>query len=529
MDARLFIPFLLVLLLPALPVKAQVSFASQVGLGYSPGTLTPIGQEIPVYASGDQMWIVSYGVPLNMELLNASGKPAGTIVLGHMQPTLLHVFTNQDKPGTWVLNMSALGSGSGFSYLGVELSGPGTILPQMTSVKVDSAGLLSLGFKANLGSAYDTSVCLVGRNSVETVKIPIPAGLGNGQLLLSRNGTQTTIQPNGQILSPFSFWFELHAGRSYQATSALITRDVEEAASTPIPFSAGSTNRSVVDLSSTTSVREGRATVRAFFESSAGLQTLQSQVLIPDYSTWEWLPGCTSSVDGVGSNFTASASLKLVPELWPRAMYFMYSASGVEAYSKVPVTVLPSVVNLVAVQWGAPLTDKGLSLAEASGVTAAVGNSTIFLAASTYPVEATLRIPGPLATQPLLIAQPFSVYTVPIPAGRIAVQSLFNGAGVSNSNVSLRLANQTIAIGKGSPIFYVPPGSYTLFASYHGTNRSVGVVVANGTESSIVLEFGTAPSQTDNLLIGTAAIGAVASGILWLSLFRDWRKKSKPS
>jgi hypothetical protein len=474
------------------------------------------------------VWIVSYGDPLNVQILNASGRPAGSIVLGHMQPTLLHTFASPDRPGTWFLNISTLSSGSGFYYLPVELAGPGVILPRMSSVNVDAAGVLSLGFKANLSLAYDTSVCLVGKNSLETVSLPIPAGLGTGQLLLSRNGSQTTIQPSGKILSPFSFWFELHAGRSYQATSALITRDTEEAASSPIPFSAGSTNRSAVELVSMTSIRDGSATLRAFFESSAGLQTLQSPVLIPDNSTWESLSGCTTTVDGVGSNFTASASLKLAPDLWPRSMYFMYSESGVEGYSKVQISVLPSVVNLVAVQWGAPLTDKGLSLATTSGVTSAVGNSTVFLAATSYPIETTLKIPGPLTTQPLLIPLPFAEYTVAIPAGKIAVQSLFNGAATSNSSVSLRIGNQTIATGKGSPTFYVPTGSYTLFASYRGTNRSMGVEVANGTQSTIVIEFGTTPSQTDNLLIGTAVIGAVASGILWVGLFRDWRKKSKP-
>jgi hypothetical protein len=480
------------------------------------------------------MWIESYGVPLHVELLNpsellnASAKPVISMVIGHMQPALLYNFVSQDKPGTWILNVSALSSGSGYYYTPVELAGPSTILPQMSAVKVDSSGLFSLGFRANLGLSYDTSVCLVGKYSLETVRLPIPSGLGTGQLLLSRNGTQTMIQPSGKILSPFSFWFELHAGRSYQATSALITRDIEEASSSPIPISPGSTGSYGVDLTSTTAVREGRATVRAFFESSSGLQTFESPVLIPDNSAWEWLSGCTSSENGVGSNFTASASLNLAPDLWPRTMYFMYSESGVEGYSKVGISVLPSVVNLVAAQWGAPLTDKGLAVTTTPGVTSAIGNSTVFLASTAYPIETTLLIPGPLATLPLLVEQPYSDYTISLLAGKISVESLFNGAVTSNSSISLRLGDQTIATGKGSPTFYVPIGTYTLFGSYHGANKSVGVQVVNATQSSIVLEFGTTPSSSDNLLAWTAAVGSVVSGILWLSLLRDWRKKSKP-
>lgn len=529
MHGKLLLLLLLILSVPALSVRAQAAPAfPQVGLGYSPGTLTPIDQGVPVYTAGDELWVVSYGQPLNIELLNSSGKLEGTFVLGHMQPTLLHVFTSSDKPGRWLFNITTNSSGSGNYYISVGLVVPGIILPQMTSVHVDSSGLLSLNFKANLGTAYATSACLVGQNSMDSVPIPIPTSLGTGQLLLYRNGSQTTIQPNGKILSPFSFWFELHAGRSYQAQSAMITRDIEEAASSPIPFPAGSTNRSVVDLVSTTAVREGRATLRAFFESSAGLQTLQSPVLIPDSSTWEWLSGCTSTVDGAGSNFTASASLKLAPHTWPRAMYFMYAGSGVEGYSRVRISVSFSVVNFIAEPWGTPLTDSGLLVFPAPMVlTSAMGNSTAYFVSSTYPVFANLQVPGSSLGQLISIDYPYSVNTFQLPAGKLAVESLFNGGAVSNSSILLKLGNQTIASGKGSPTFYVPAGSYALFASYRGTNRSMGVVVVNGNQSSIVLEFGTTPSQTDNLLIGTAAIGAVASGILWVSLFRDWRKKSK--
>jgi hypothetical protein len=525
---RLLVLLLLVFSVPASSIRVQAAPASpQIGLGYSPGTLTTIDQGIPIYTVGDELWIVSYGGPLNVELLNSSFKPAGTVALGHMQPTLVRVFTSSDKPGFWSLNITTLGSGPGFNGFFFELVEPGIILPQMTTVHVDSAGILSLGFKANLGLAHDTGSCLVGQNSLQSVQIPIPSGLGTGLLVLTRNGSLTTIQPNGKILNPFSFWFELHAGRTYGAPATLITRDLEEAATVPLSFSAGSSNQSTVGLVQSISVREGRATIRAFFESSAGLQTFQTPVLIPDSSTWEWLPGCTSSANGVGSNFTASASLRLSPDLWPRSMYLMYAESGVEGFSRVPISVFPSVVNLVASSWGVPLTDRALSLAPLSGATSAVGNSTVYIISSNYPVEATLLIPGPSATLPLLISQPFTISSVILPTGRIVVQSFLNGGAVSNSSVSLRLGNQTIATGKGSPTFYVPPGSYTLIASYRGANRSQGIAVANNNQNSVAFEFGNPTSQVDYLLMVTAAIGALASAVLWVSLVRDWRKKSK--
>ncbi|HEY6283398.1 MAG TPA: hypothetical protein VIW22_05680, partial [Nitrososphaerales archaeon] len=381
MAAKLLVLLLLVLSAFSLPVRVQAATVfPQVGLGYSPGTLTPTDQGIPIYTVGDELWIVSYGAPLNAELFNSSFfKPAATVVLGHMQPTLLQVFTSSDKPGHWLVNITTIGSGQGYYFLPIELVEPGTILPQMTTVHVDTAGTLSLGFKANLGLAYETGACLAGQNSLESVQIPVPGSLGTGQMFLTRNGTLTTIEPNGRMLTPFSFWFEIHADRTYEGAATLITRDLEEAATVPLPFSAGSSNQSTVGLVQSISVREGRATIRAFFESSAGLQTFQTQVLIPDSSTWDWLPGCTSSVNGVGSNFTASASLRLSPDLWPRSMYLMYVESGVEAFSRVPISVFPSVVNLVALPWDVPLTDKGLSLAPLSGVTSAVGNSTVFI------------------------------------------------------------------------------------------------------------------------------------------------------
>ena len=527
MHIRLLVLLLLVFSVPASSIRVQAApISPQIGLGYSPGTLASTDQGIPIYTGGDELWIVSYGAPLNVELLNSSFKPAGTVALGHMQPTLMRVFTSSDKPGSWGLNITTLASGPGFNGLFFELVKPGTIFPQMTTVHVDSAGILSLGFKANLGLAYDTSDCLAGQNSLESVQIPVPAGLGTGQLVLTRNGSLTTIQPNGKILNPFSFWFELHAGRTYEGSATLVTRDLEEAATVPLPFSARSSNQSTVGLMSSIAVREGRAAIRAFFESSAGLQTFQTPVLIPDSSTWEWLPGCTSSMNGVGSNFTASASLRLSPDLWPRSMYLMYAESGVEALSRVTISVFPSVVNLVASPWGVPLTDRGLVLAPLTGVTSAVGNSTVFIVSGTYPIEATLQIHG-TSTQPLLISQPFSSYSVQLPTGKIVVESLLNGGAVSNSSVSLRLGNQTIAAGKGSPTFYVPAGSYTLFDSYRGINRSVGISIANNNQATVSIEFGNPTSQVDYVLMVTAIVGALASGVLWASLIWDFRRKSK--
>ncbi|HEV2138213.1 MAG TPA: hypothetical protein VGR53_05175 [Nitrososphaerales archaeon] len=528
MHGKLLLLLLLMLSVPAFAVRTQAADSFlPVGLGYSPGTLTPVDQGTPVYTAGDELWVVSYGEPLNLELLNSSAKLEGTFVLGHMQPILLHTFTSSDKPGRWLFNMTTFSSGSPNYYFSVGLVDPGTILPRMTSVHVDSSGLLSLGFNANLGTAYSTSACLVGQNPLGSVPIPIPTSLGTGQLILTRNVSLTTIQASGRILTPFSFWFELHAGRAYEVPSALVTRDSEEAATSPLPFSPGPPVPSTVGLVSSISVREGRATIRAFFESSAGLQTFQAPVLIPDTSTWASLPGCSSSIDGVGSNFTASVSLNIEPNLWPRSMYLMYAESGVEGSSRVPISVFPSVMKLVASPWSAPLTDNGLALVPPSGSTSAVGNSTVYIISSNYPVEATLLIPGPSAPLPLLISQPFTVGSVQLPTGKIAVQSLLNGEAVSNSSVSLRLGNQNIATGKGSPIFYVPPGSYTIFASYRGTNKSQDITVVNNGQNSVAFEFGNPTSQVDYLLMATAVIGALASVVLWASLVRDRRKKSK--
>ncbi|MDA4127691.1 MAG: hypothetical protein OK452_10915 [Thaumarchaeota archaeon] len=528
MHGKLLLLLLLLVSVPALSVRAQAASGSlQVGLGYSPGTLTPIDQGTPVYTTGDELWVVSYGEPLNVELLNSSGKLEGNFVLGHMQPTLLHIFTSSDKPGRWSFNVTTFSPGSGNYYFSVALVDPPLVLPQMISDHVDSSGLLSFGFKANWGTAYATSACLVGQDPLDAVTIPIPASLGTGQLILTRNGSLTTIQPNARIVTPFTFWFELHAGRSYEVTNALITRDSEEAATAPLPFSAGPLVPSTVGVVSSTSVREGRATIRAFFESPAGLQTFQTPVLIPDTSTWASLPGCSSSINGVGSNFTASVSLKLAPNHWPRSMYLMYAESGVEGFSRVPISLFASVVNLVASPWSAPLTDSGLRLAPLPGATSSVGNSTVYIISGNYPVEATLLIPGSSATLPLLISQPFTISSVQLPAGKIMAQSLLNGEALSNSTLSLRLGNQTIASGKGSPTFYLPPGSYTLFASYRGTNRSQGIEVVINNQNSVSFEFGNPTSQADYLLMVTAVIGTLASTVLWASLVRDWRKKSK--
>src|SRR5713101_579657 len=118
------------LFVPSSSIRVQAApVTPQIGFGYGPGALASTDQGIPIYTVGDQLWIMSYGGPLNVELLNSSFKPAGTFALGHMQPTLMRVFSGSDKPGFWSLNITTLASGPGFNGFFLKLVEPGTIHP----------------------------------------------------------------------------------------------------------------------------------------------------------------------------------------------------------------------------------------------------------------------------------------------------------------------------------------------------------------------------------------------------------------
>jgi hypothetical protein len=531
MRIRLLLLLILAASVPTVSVSSQVvqfQLYPPVGLGFSAGTVVPVTQGVPVYTLGDQLWAISYQGPTIVDLLNASGKSVMSLPLLPMQPALLRTFGNTDLGGAWALNFSGSNiSGPPWFLVRVELVNPTVVLPRLTADRLAPTGVLSMDFRVDLGDAYDASSCLVGQRSLGTVQIPIPGNLGSGQLLLTRDGNTTTVQPNGSIDSTFTFWFELHADRSYsQGLNTLVTRDTEEAASVPLPFSPGPSNESSAGLVPSMAVRLGRATIRAFFEGPSGLSVYQTSVLIPDARTWEWLPGCTTSVDQVSSNFTASASLTLPPGAWPKEMYFMYKESGAEAYSKVPLAVFPSVIDLVASPWKVPFTDSGLSITPmTSNVTAAVGNSTVFLISNNYPLQVGLQMPGSPGAQDLSVAQPFTENTFSLQAGKVTVDSLLDGRAVSDSSVSLRLGNQTIASGKGSPTFYVPEGNYAVVGTYGATTRDGNVAAVDGNQTTITLEFGTPGSQVDYWLGVSAVIGAIASVTLWVSLIRNLRRQ----
>src|ERR1035438_506375 len=104
-------------------------------------------------------------------------------------------------------------------------------------------------------------------------------------------------------------------------------------------------------------IRDGRFTVRAFFDTPTGIAVEQTPVLIPGNDTWISLQGCSSTSGVKTMTFSLSASLADPVSSWPTMVYTMYTSYGVEMVTETRLGLEPASVRVLASPWEVPLND----------------------------------------------------------------------------------------------------------------------------------------------------------------------------
>ncbi|MDA4112536.1 MAG: carboxypeptidase-like regulatory domain-containing protein [Thaumarchaeota archaeon] len=529
---------LLLLSLAAAAVPFQPGAAGAAGLapqyplsmGFSPSTLSPVGQGVPVYTTGDQLWLMS---PISMAVNVAT--PGGTVVAGvnlsPMDPVLVYSFSSSDAAGSW--SVTVLGSSEtlpentiSFAFTQDDLA-PASL----TGYALSGSGQLQMNFSVPAVAQYDIQACAVGVVPPETASIPIPGSVGTGALLLGRNGSQLEISTGGQILAPFEFWVELHQNYSYSlgGPSTVASRDVRVAATGTITMASGETaaNATFVDYAQ---VRDGRFTLRAFFDTPTGISVAEARVLAPDNDTWISLPGCSATARVGSTTFSLSASLAAEASTrWPTAVYTMYESEGVEMVSETSLGLMPAVLSVVATPWGTALTDSRLTFTPGPGVDeAASGGGALYLVATSYPVQVGISGLGGLSPQTVLIERPFSLTQVQVNSSKLSVSAYLDGAPVSGASITILGDGGTIAhavsrAGSAS-VFYLPEGNYTVKAALGNATQVSALISQTGRASVLRFDFVTQSSQGYlYVLLATAALGAAASALVWIKVYRDRR------
>ncbi len=528
MHARtlLLLALLLLAATGATPTSAQTTQTSALGMGYSPGTVSPVSNGIPIFTAGDQLWVASYSSEvLSVEVVSASGAVVATRLLEPQSTQLLYNFSSSDQGGQWELRQGISGS----AILFTVVSNEGTP-PDLTGYDLVGDGQLAMNFTLPASGAFDVSACLVGGEVPSVANASIPGGLGTGQLQLERRSGQVFVELNGTIGTPFTFWIELHTDYSYAAlgNSTVVSSDLLVASTAPLSVSPTFTN-GTVNLQDQIGSRTGRYEMRAYFESALGLSVDQIPLLVPDDAAWVPLAGCSDQPSNLAPDFSVSASLALPPSSWPREIYMMYDQQGVETVSVLPLDIEPARVDVMAFPWGKPLTDSSLVVKPEPGPAVEVetsGSSTIYLIAGEYPIGLTLLL-APGIGDPFIVSNPFSIDKLNVSSGEVEVRTEAGGTPVSGINVTMALDGTRVAAVpsvSGLATFYLPPGNYSVSAD-HGNSTVVGGVRAqNGSLSSVTLEFGSTPPAGSQLLVyslaATALIGVTLSALVWVRAYR---------
>lgn len=520
-----------------LPVHAQATVLANppIGLGFGPTSLRPVGDGVPIYTAGDQMWVTSYSqFYLVLNLTDPSGVLVARQSVGPNASALFYTFSGADPTGIWNLTTALAFVPQNTQVTQILFAKPSPSAPTMTGYRLSVNGQLTTNFTIASASAYDIGACLVGSGLPDTLSVPIPSNQGAGQLLLGRTGSEVSVSLEGQVTSPFTFWLELHHDYSYllQGTSTVVSRDVRAAASDAVAVATGRSNLTNAVLHSDLRMRTGRYTLRAFFEGSSGLSAYETPVLLTNSSSWVWLQGCTAS-SSLTSSFSLTSSLTRPISQWPRGIYAMYKDEGIEMYSTASLGVMPAAVAVYASPWGATLTNAHPVLVPNTDVDGyAFVNNTIYLTAKQYPLTFAVSLlgGGTNNTYSIQVPQPFSVNVFNISTAKVVVTTLQNGKQLSGVAVTLKYNNETLTTLSsrgGRAVFYVPAAKYTVDASFGNSTKSGSVSGRVGNEADVTFDFGGSSDQAvSSLLIATGIAGVVASLWVWTRIYRRSKSSS---
>lgn len=530
----------------AVTTGIPVTLSPPIGLGFGPTSTSPLENGVPVYEPGDQLWVSS--TSQTAQQLNLTDPSGELVAEAQLQPTasvLLYTFTSASTPGSWTLTSALIISPQGIWTTPLTLVRPVLAPAVLSGYELTSDGVLSMNFTVRNPAAEEIGACVVGDSLPGTVSFPFPSDLGTGNLMVQRNGSFVLVSSEGRVNIPFTFWVELHQDYSYDlgiAGTTLVSRDVTAAESTALPVPAGlsaSPNASstlTAQLQQQVRLRTGRYTLRAFFEGSAGISAYEAPVLLTNNSSWVSLQGCSTASGGsLSHSVVVSASLENPTAQWPREVYAMYTDEGVETFSSAPIGVEPAAVTISAWPWGRSLTDARPTVLPNSDVQSyAVLNDTIYLTASSYPVQLAVSEAGPGSEVPntVNVTRPFSSTVLNVSAMRVVVTTLQGGKAIAGAHVKLVYGNATVATGSssisGETLFYVPPGNYSVMASLGSVTRNGSVSGRTGDAAEISFDFASPPNLTYYYFLSITAVIAILAAITVWSLVvrrRNWKPR----
>jgi len=510
----------------SLPLTAS---SIPLSLGFSPSSMAPVSQGVPVYSVGETIWVLSgfnYSVPVSLTSARPSAHSSTAIVAVKMlEPAAvapLYSFGSGDVDGLWNVTVTTLSGSVVVPVRFVNLADhPVSLSPLAYSL---SGGNLSISSQASLGDSYDQQVCAVGPSAGAGLGINFPAGMQpSGNVTLVLGSSSVVVRAMGNVTQPFSFWFELYHPYSLDVTSAnsLVVNNLQAASSQPVAFaSQGSANAT---LTWTAPMREGRYELRSYFQNSTDLELVQSDVLIASSTSWVSLSNACQPETLSSQSVSYSASLAKGPETWPKTLYLMYRSFGVEGVTSYPVNANIASVSFLASPWNKTVPDVAVNVSPAPNlVQTSQEGSTLYVLASSFPVSLSysLDISGghDLVQNSLTVDNAYSTQTQRVSLAKLTVNVVSDQSAPTNLEITgpqgvnvaggLVGSNQTMS-------FLLPSGSYSLTATQAGNVQGTDVALTDGVASVVTLNFNTLMSF-EIILIVTAALAAIANVMIWV-------------
>lgn len=525
------------LLLSASPARAQVPQSPTlfIGLGFGPTDTTPVSQGVPIYAQGDQIWVVDYAQSqYYLQLTSPNGTAAFAGDLTPSSIMRLYTFQPGDPTGLWTLEV--INPSIPFNetdLVSIQLVSPRPLYPRLGAYGVTPGGSLAMNFTMTPEDEYGSSACAAGSAFSQTVQVSLPPSLGSGALDLSKNGSQVSVSSGFNAAQPFTFWAELHQNFSYatNGSSVLYSRDLVEAATPEVPFSKGTGSGTSVLMTYQTSLRTGLSTLWAYFRSQSGVTAITVPVLVPNADNWLPISSCTSYSLVPGAAFSLSASMKSPAGRWPARLYTMYTEDGVEGFSNESLGILPASAEITSSAQGKAITDSLTTVVAGADVLSyAVSGNTIYLLAKAFPLYLNVSLlPGTF--QAWSLVAPFEAYTLQVPTGSVTLEAASNGKPDAGAEAVVAYQNLTVAKGSGGKEeFYLPAGRYTARVTVGNASEVVEFTSVPGAFTNETLDFTppAAPGFPYPLLLA-ALVGAGASIAVWADVFRRRRTWVAPA
>jgi hypothetical protein len=525
----------------AAPPSSSPFSSVALSFGFGPTSLSPVSNGIPVYTVGDTIWVESeYNSSIPLSLTTA--KPAdlrlapqvlAVKLLEKGVVTPVYTFASGDADGVWNATIGGL---RGAVVIPVHFVNPvAHPISLGTLAYALQGGNMSISSQAKLGDSYDQEVCAGGSAVGAGIILGLPAAMHDQGTLTIAPGNPLRISTSGQINESFSFWFQLLHPYSLESPSAnsLVVSNLMTAESQPVTFvSPGSVNGT---LTLNMPLREGRYELRAFFQNSTSLEVVRDRIIVTSdgaRTLWVSLSDACPPQPISSQNLSYPASLTTGQENWPRSLYVMYRAFGVEAVASYPLKANLSSVEFVASPWGSALKDVKVNVAPAVGVlqTSQEGGS-LFVLTSQYPVQFyySLDISGGqnLAQGTVTLEGSYTDQTTNLRLAKLTVHVLSDQTSPTALSVT---GPQGVSITSGlvggnqSSSFLLPTGSYTVAATQGGNSQSAQVALTDGVATAVTLNF-SAFLTLEVILIATAIMAAIANLSILILRSRSLRSR----